>query len=122
MLTPQRTARAAAVLLAGLLLASAPTVTASAASTAAPTAVGRAAMATTCGHYEGTDSTQRHDDGERVREVQCLINRWHGKEPLAIDGHYGPRTESWVVLFQESKGLTVDGQVGPQTWGALRGA
>ncbi|GHB19766.1 peptidoglycan-binding domain-containing protein [Streptomyces chryseus] len=55
-----------------------------------------------------------------VREVQCLITYWSGGQPLAVDGIFGARTESWVVHFQDVKGLRVDGIVGPQTWAALR--
>ena len=37
----------------------------------------------------------------------------------AIDGDYGPSTQSAVESFQTAQGLTVDGIVGPATWGAL---
>ncbi|MEV0372900.1 peptidoglycan-binding domain-containing protein [Streptomyces sp. NPDC050636] len=121
MLTSQRTAWAASAVLAGLVLATAPTVTASAAPTTAPAASIKAAAHASCGYYEGTRTTLRGDNSDRVREVQCLINRWQGNDPLEIDGNFGPRTESWVVYFQDVKGLRVDGGVGPQSWDALRG-
>ena len=35
------------------------------------------------------------------------------------DRKFGPKTKEIVEVFQEMKGLTVDGIVGPQTWGAL---
>jgi hypothetical protein len=35
------------------------------------------------------------------------------------DGHYGLPTQKIVKAFQQSKGLTVDGRVGPNTWKAL---
>jgi peptidoglycan hydrolase-like protein with peptidoglycan-binding domain len=38
-----------------------------------------------------------------------------------IDGIFGPVTETAVEQFQGSNGLTVDGIVGPITWGALGG-
>jgi hypothetical protein len=37
----------------------------------------------------------------------------------AIDGDYGPSTQTAVESFQTAQGLTVDGIVGPATWAAL---
>ncbi|MQY10950.1 hypothetical protein SRB5_10640 [Streptomyces sp. RB5] len=73
-----------------------------------------------CGYYNGKATTKRGDHGDRVREIQCIINRWNGGSPLKVDGDFGPRTESWVVYFQDVRGLKVDGIVGPQTWKSLR--
>lgn len=88
---------------------------------AAPAPVAKAAKAAaTCGYYNGSTTTRRGATGDAVREIQCLLNRWNGGSPLAVDGDFGPRTESWVVYFQDVKGLSVDGIVGPQTWSALR--
>jgi peptidoglycan hydrolase-like protein with peptidoglycan-binding domain len=36
-----------------------------------------------------------------------------------ISGTFGPETLQAVKDFQQGKGLTVDGKVGPQTWGGL---
>lgn len=36
-----------------------------------------------------------------------------------VDGIFGAYTESAVRAFQEAKGLTVDGVIGPETWSAL---
>jgi peptidoglycan hydrolase-like protein with peptidoglycan-binding domain len=79
-----------------------------------------AAAAGYCGYYDGSRTTRRGDRGNAVQEIQCLINIWSGGSPLAVDGDFGPRTESWVVHFQDVNGLRVDGVVGPQTWSALR--
>ena len=38
-----------------------------------------------------------------------------------IDGVFGPVTKNAVEEFQSSSGLSVDGIVGPLTWGALGG-
>jgi peptidoglycan hydrolase-like protein with peptidoglycan-binding domain len=38
---------------------------------------------------------------------------------VAVDGVFGSGTRSAVVGFQQPKGLTADGSVGPATWGAL---
>lgn len=38
---------------------------------------------------------------------------------VGMDGNFGPLTEAAVRLFQQEKGLTVDGIVGKATWAAL---
>ncbi|MBC8120468.1 MAG: peptidoglycan-binding protein [Gemmatimonadaceae bacterium] len=58
--------------------------------------------------------------GEDVRELQrCLATR--GFDPGTPDGEFGPDTETAVRRFQTIAALTVDGEVGPLTWGALAG-
>lgn len=37
---------------------------------------------------------------------------------IDVDGRYGVQTEKVVRAFQKSKGLKVDGQIGPTTWAA----
>jgi murein L,D-transpeptidase YcbB/YkuD len=68
---------------------------------------------------------RRGSTGPAVRALQDQINfrNLSGSGFLAVDGVFGPRTESWVRGFQDamSKQLpfAVDGVVGPQTWKAL---
>ncbi|MFB7241700.1 peptidoglycan-binding protein [Streptomyces populi] len=58
--------------------------------------------------------------GGCVTELQSLLNH-HGAD-LAVDGDFGPLTDSAVRDFQVEKGLSVDGRVGPNTKAALYGA
>ncbi|MBL8923784.1 MAG: C39 family peptidase [Myxococcaceae bacterium] len=56
-----------------------------------------------------------------VARMQHLL-RSHGFAPGAIDGFFGPKTLAAVKAFQRTRGLVVDGYVGPITWGALERA
>jgi len=62
-------------------------------------------------------TVQRGDSGRDVVTVQYLL-RHHGQS-LSVDGSFGPATESAVKSFQGAKGLSADGIVGSNTWGAL---
>jgi chitosanase len=55
--------------------------------------------------------------GDNVRALQqALVNVGF---PVTIDGNFGPDTDAAVKKFQQQKGLTVDGIVGPATRSAL---
>jgi Putative peptidoglycan binding domain/Penicillin-insensitive murein endopeptidase len=56
--------------------------------------------------------------GEGVRELQQKLSD-AGFDPGPIDGVFGSKTDAAVRKFQESKGITVDGIVGPMTWSKL---
>ncbi|MEJ8670760.1 peptidoglycan-binding domain-containing protein [Streptomyces sp. Marseille-Q5077] len=49
-----------------------------------------------------------------------LSKRGYSVGGSGVDGEFGADTESAVRLFQSDKGLEVDGEVGPNTWAALR--
>ncbi|MGW0840341.1 protein kinase domain-containing protein [Streptomyces sp. NPDC002787] len=75
-----------------------------------------------CTYYSGTELTDRGDEGQRVVQVQCMLDkRGYSVGGSGVDGKFGKDTESAVRQFQSAKGLEVDGQVGPNTWAALRG-
>lgn len=58
--------------------------------------------------------------GEDVKALQNVLNAL-GFHAGPEDGDFGPRTEAAVKAFQRQAGVTVDGKVGPETWGALHG-
>lgn len=67
---------------------------------------------------DGEELPPRHpvlrmgDTGPAVERLQRLL----GIDP---DGDFGPRTRTTVQQFQIDAGLSVDGIVGPETWGRL---
>lgn len=61
---------------------------------------------------------RRGAEGDLVDELQAVLNAKYGFS-LDVDGSFGADTEAAVKAFQKSKGLTVDGIVGPKTWKAL---
>jgi peptidoglycan hydrolase-like protein with peptidoglycan-binding domain len=60
---------------------------------------------------------QLESAGEDVRTVQYLVTAQG--HPTAVDSVFGPLTKAAVEAFQSSRGLGVDGIVGPQTWSQL---
>jgi len=58
------------------------------------------------------------DSGEKVKEVQELLTK-HGIN-VSVDGDFGPKTETAVKSFQQSRGLAIDGIVGLITMAHLR--
>jgi immune inhibitor A len=65
-----------------------------------------------------TPMVRRGSRGEAVERLQRAL-RAAGFDPGPIDGIFGPLTEGAVRAYQASRGLSVDGIVGPDTWGAL---
>ncbi len=63
--------------------------------------------------------------GSAVQTLQTRLNVWILRTPdaglrvLAVDGVFGASTEAAIRVFQASRGLSVDGVVGQQTWNAL---
>lgn len=61
---------------------------------------------------------RRGSKGQDVRQVQERLIALGFLDDVA-DGDFGPKTEAAVKAFQGSRGLGVDGVVGPQTSAAL---
>lgn len=58
--------------------------------------------------------------GAGVHTLQQQL-AWKFGYHIAIDAMFGPATQTAVYAFQRSRGLTVDGIVGPLTWARLWG-
>jgi peptidoglycan hydrolase-like protein with peptidoglycan-binding domain len=59
--------------------------------------------------------------GNAVRTLQRNLNTVLGTK-LAVDGDFGPATESAVRAFQKKYGLTADGQYGPASAAVMKAA
>jgi peptidoglycan hydrolase-like protein with peptidoglycan-binding domain len=62
-------------------------------------------------------TVKQGDQGDAVSAAQQLLAA-RGLD-VAVDGDFGPQTDETVRDFQQQKGLTVDGVVGPGTWATL---
>ncbi|MEU1805035.1 peptidoglycan-binding protein [Streptomyces sp. NPDC019937] len=68
----------------------------------------------------GTPTLRKGSRGVAVMRLQQLLNeRTPDLAPIAVDGDFGPITDGRVQEFQRRTKITVDGLVGPQTWGSL---
>ena len=63
-------------------------------------------------------SFERGDDGQEVLDIQKRLAALSYKV-TALDGSFGPETETAVKKFQLDRGLEADGIVGPATFRAL---
>lgn len=57
-----------------------------------------------------------------VKHLQWYLRNVYGYGNIAVDGDFGPNTNSAVRDYQSKHGLAVDGIVGPNTWGSLHSA
>jgi peptidoglycan hydrolase-like protein with peptidoglycan-binding domain len=57
--------------------------------------------------------------GLDVRRLQTLFVMMKEMDYSDIGGTFGPKTQDAVKAFQQGRGLTPDGVVGPLTWNAL---
>ncbi len=65
--------------------------------------------------YRITTPFMRGDAVQRIQQALLEV----GIDPGPVDGIFGPKTEAAVLGFQLEKGLVPDGEVGPETAGAL---
>lgn len=72
------------------------------------------------GHYGATAA-----DRYNIQKIQRIINKWSGRNRLAVDGVYGSGTRSAVIAFQRDlnargvpigEGIVADGVYGARTW------
>ncbi len=68
--------------------------------------------------YAAADLYKKESSGATVTEIQTRLKAW-GYYTGSVDGTYGSQTERAVRYFQQSNGLSVDGQAGPETLAAL---
>lgn len=72
------------------------------------------------GCYTWSRTLNRGDSGSDVRQLQERVAGWAARgQNIAIDGQFGPATESAVRRFQAGYGLAVDGIAGPQTFNKI---
>ena len=62
---------------------------------------------------------KRGSSGPDVLTLQITLKQL-GFDPNGVDGTFGPGTQAAVIAFQNAKGLTPDGMVGPNTMAALQ--
>ncbi|MGW0522837.1 peptidoglycan-binding protein [Crossiella sp. NPDC003009] len=67
------------------------------------------------GHPPADPALQRGAQGDAVRSLQRVLNRWYPGLDLAEDGIFGTATETAVKELQRRAALPVDGVVGPRT-------
>ncbi|MCF6521668.1 M15 family metallopeptidase [Streptomyces sp. JJ36] len=76
------------------------------------------AAADTC--YTWNRNLSRGASGSDVAQLQERIAGWAARgQNIAIDGQFGPATESALRRFQAGYGLSVDGVAGPQTYSKI---
>jgi len=70
-------------------------------------------------HMRSLPTLRRGDRGPAVSQLQNLLTQRGLLSARLQTGVFGAQTHAGVVAFQRSSRLTIDGIVGPQTWGRL---
>lgn len=78
--------------------------------------------AITWSQWPASATLQQGSTGAAVKVLQtaCRDSGMHGVRGITVDGDFGPQTLTAVRNFQAAKKLTVDGIAGPQTRAALK--
>lgn len=66
------------------------------------------------GPQQSVSGYYSHNADLKVWQARMAARGW----AISVDGYYGPQTQAVARAFQSQKGLTVDGLIGPVTWGA----
>lgn len=79
-----------------------------------------------CNYTSSRPTISQGSSGAAVEQAQCYLNDSlnpaTGHPKLAVDGSFGPKTNTAVHQFQTCAHIHVDGIVGPQTWSYLQAA
>ncbi|WP_210582844.1 peptidoglycan-binding protein [Streptomyces sp. GESEQ-4] len=104
---------AASLLVAGAIAAGASMATAPSASAAI--------IPNRCTHTSNEPTLSYDPDTYKraVKQVQCELNYSLRNTTLTVDGYFGSATRSAVRKLQDCSDITIDGIVGPNTWGKL---
>ena len=65
---------------------------------------------------------QSGSNGDEVKSVQALLKAKFNQVGVAVDGDFGPVTESAIKTLQAFFKVVDDGVVGPTTWDLLLAA
>lgn len=73
-------------------------------------------------HRTQAGALRTGDRGDAVTDWQGMLRAWDPGALLlhGVDGVFGPETEKWTRRFQHSRGIQVDGLIGPQTLRAMK--
>lgn len=74
-------------------------------------------LSSTLVHAASWPIIEKGDKGTNVKTIQYLLMA--DGISLTVDGDFGIGTERAVEAFQRSVGVTIDGEVGPETWTKL---
>lgn len=78
-----------------------------------------AATAAAAKTYDAPPATiRRGDKGDLVKRMQEALTKT-GMATVAVDGDFGPKTETALKDWQRSRKIAVDGICGAQTWALL---